>query len=70
MEAQRGSWLKTYEAVDPGFHAPRCHATTLVETQHGLLLAFFGGDGLVNITYTAGRGWTGMRHLEIDPAGL
>jgi len=44
MEAQRGSWLKTYEAVDPGFHAPRSHATTLVETQHGLLLAFFGGE--------------------------
>lgn len=44
METQRGTWLLDSEAVDPGFHAPRCHATTLLEVDPGLLLSFFGGE--------------------------
>ena len=27
-------------------------------------------DGLVHVTYTAGGGWTGMRHVVIDPSRI
>lgn len=36
--------LTAVENIDPGFQAPRCHATTITETKNGLLLAFFGGE--------------------------